>query len=236
MSQRFSLYPELTVSENLRFFARAYGVTGERFRRRQSEILRMAGLEGRQDQQTGTLAGGWKQRLALGAAILHEPDILFLDEPTAGVDPISRRSFWDLLYDLAAAGTTIFVTTHYMDEAEHCHRLAFIYRGEIIAQGKPAEVRRAGVQGQVLEIDCGEPERAMVLLRQAEGNGLLEARELAFHGSLIHAIADSPTSLAAQVTHLLSANGIPVESIQPVESSLEDVFVSLVKRERRLTL
>ncbi|MDP3046279.1 MAG: ABC transporter ATP-binding protein [Chloroflexota bacterium] len=235
MSQRFSLYPELTVAENLRFFARAYGVTGERFRQREAEILRMAGLEGRQDQQTGTLAGGWKQRLALGAAILHEPEILFLDEPTAGVDPISRRAFWDLLYDLAAAGTTIFVTTHYMDEAEHCHRLAFIYRGEIIAQGAPTEVRRAGLQGQVLEIDCREPERAMVLLREASAAGLLVVHELAFHGALIHAIGESATTLAAAVSQILSGNGILVESIEPVESSLEDVFVSLVKRQRKIT-
>lgn len=235
MSQRFSLYPELTVAENLRFFARAYGVTGERFRQREAEILRMAGLEGRQDQQTGTLAGGWKQRLALGAAILHEPEILFLDEPTAGVDPISRRAFWDLLYDLAAAGTTIFVTTHYMDEAEHCHRLAFIYRGEIIAQGAPTEVRRAGLQGQVLEIDCREPERAMVLLREASAAGLLVVHELAFHGALIHAIGESATTIAAAVSQILSGNGILVESIEPVESSLEDVFVSLVKRQRKIT-
>jgi ABC-2 type transport system ATP-binding protein len=234
MSQRFSLYPELTVAENLRFFARAYGVTGERFRLRQAEILRMAGLEGRQDQPTGTLAGGWKQRLALGAAILHEPEILFLDEPTAGVDPISRRAFWDLLYDLAAEGTTIFVTTHYMDEAEHCHRLAFIYRGGITAQGAPTEVRRAGMQGQVLEIDCREPERAMGLLRQAAAAGSLAAHELAFHGSLIHAIGDSAAALALAVSHLLSANGVLVDGIEPVESSLEDVFVSLVKQQRRI--
>ena len=234
MSQRFSLYPELTVAENLRFFARAYGVTGERFRQRQSEILRMAGLEGRQDQQTGTLAGGWKQRLALGAAILHEPEILFLDEPTAGVDPISRRAFWDLLYDLAAAGTTIFVTTHYMDEAEHCHRLAFIYRGQIIAQGAPTEVRRVGLRGQVLEIDCQEPERAMGLLRQASADGSLAVHELAFHGALIHAIGESAATLATAISGLLSGSGILVESIEQVESSLEDVFVSLVKRQREM--
>jgi ABC-2 type transport system ATP-binding protein len=232
MSQRFSLYPELTVSENLRFFARAYGVTGERFLRRETEILRMAGLEGRQNQQTGTLAGGWKQRLALGAAILHEPEILFLDEPTAGVDPISRRAFWDLLYDLAAAGTTIFVTTHYMDEAEHCHRLAFIYQGQIIAQGAPTEVRQAGLRGEVLEIDCQEPERAMVLLRQASAAGVLAVQELAFHGALIHAIGDSDSRRTLAISRLLSGNGILVDSIEPVESSLEDVFVSLVKRQR----
>jgi ABC-2 type transport system ATP-binding protein len=235
MSQRFSLYPELTVAENLRFFARAYGVTGERFRRREADILRMAGLEGRQGQQAGTLAGGWKQRLALGAAILHEPEILFLDEPTAGVDPISRRAFWDLLYDLAATGTTVFVTTHYMDEAENCHRLAFLYRGRIIAQGAPMEVRQAGLRGQVLEIDCQEPERAMVLLREAVGAGTLALHELSFHGALIHAIGDRQANLAPATAQLLSGNGIAVVSIEPVESSLEDVFVSLVKRQRQVT-
>ncbi len=234
MSQRFSLYPELTVAENLRFFARAYGVTGERFRQRETDILRMAGLRGRQDQLAGTLAGGWKQRLALGAAILHEPEILFLDEPTAGVDPISRRAFWDLLYDLAAGGTTIFVTTHYMDEAEHCHRLAFVYQGRIIAQGTPAEVRRAGVVGQVLEIDCPEPERAMIVLREASAAGTLSVRELAFHGSLIHAIGEVGTDMSASISQLLSGNGIAVQGIELVESSLEDVFVSLVKRQREM--
>ncbi len=236
MSQRFSLYPELTVAENLRFFARAYGVTGERYRQREMDILRMAGLWGRQDQLTGTLAGGWKQRLALGAAILHEPDILFLDEPTAGVDPISRRAFWDLLYDLAAGGTTIFVTTHYMDEAEHCHRLAFIYEGTISAQGTPAEVRRSGLTGQVLEIDCREPERAMLLLRQASTAGALAIRDLAFHGSLIHAIGDAGDGLVMAISQLLAGNGIVVERMEPVESSLEDAFVSLVKHQREMAV
>ncbi len=141
MSQKFSLYNDLTVEENLNFYAGVYGVRGERLRERKQAILHMAGLEGRERELTRTLAGGWKQRLALGAAILHEPEMLFLDEPTAGVDPISRRTFWNLLYDLAEAGTTILVTTHYMDEAEQCQQLAFIQGGRLVAGGSPSRSR-----------------------------------------------------------------------------------------------
>ena len=161
MSQRFSLYNDLTVSENLDFYGRTYGVRGQRLRERKRFAIEMAGLEGRERELTRNLSGGWKQRLALGAAILHEPEMLFLDEPTAGVDPISRRAFWDLLYDLAEGGTTILVTTHYMDEAEHCQDLAFIHNGRIIAQGSPAEIKLDKMRGQVLEIDCAQPDVAI---------------------------------------------------------------------------
>ena len=157
MSQRFSLYDDLTVDENLNFYGRTYGVRGKRLRERKEFVLQMAGLEGRERELTRNLSGGWKQRLALGTAIIHEPEMLFLDEPTAGVDPISRRAFWDLLYDLAEAGTTIMVTTHYMDEAEHCQRLAFIQHGRIVAEGSPAGIKETEMRGQVLEIDCDEP-------------------------------------------------------------------------------
>ncbi len=141
MSQRFSLYNDLTVIQNLEFYGKAYGLSDRDFSARVQTVLRQAGLEGRGDVQTKTLAGGWRQRLALGAAILHQPEIIFLDEPTAGVDPVSRRAFWDLLYRLVAEGITVFVTTHYMDEAEHCHRLAFIQRGQLIAAGSPATIK-----------------------------------------------------------------------------------------------
>ena len=147
MSQRFSLYNDLTVSENLDFFGRTYGLSGRRLRERKEYILEMADLKGREHELTGNLAGGWKQRLALGAALTHEPEMLFLDEPTAGVDPISRRAFWDLLYQLAEGGTTIFVTTHYMDEAEHCQKLAFIQYGRIVAQGSPRHIKEVEMRG-----------------------------------------------------------------------------------------
>jgi len=152
MSQKFSLYDDLTVEENLNFYAGAYGVRGARLRERKQAILHMAGLEGRERVLTRTLAGGWKQRLALGAAILHQPEMLFLDEPTAGVDPISRRTFWNLLYDLAESGATILVTTHYMDEAEQCQQLAFIQAGRLAASGSPQEIKGRCMHGQVLEI------------------------------------------------------------------------------------
>lgn len=161
VSQRFSLYDDLTVRENLNFYGRTYGVRGNWLRARQKAVLRMAGLEGREHELTRNLAGGWKQRLALGTAILHEPEMLFLDEPTAGVDPVSRRVFWDLLYELAQGGTTIMVTTHYMDEAEHCQNLAFVQHGQIVASGSPDAIKRSQMRGQVLEIDCDSPTLAI---------------------------------------------------------------------------
>jgi ABC-2 type transport system ATP-binding protein len=143
MSQRFSLYDDLRVGENIAFFSGIYGVPNAQREKRKREILRMAGLEEREQSMTGLLPGGWKQRLALGCAIVHEPPILFLDEPTSGVDPIARRTFWDLIYDLSERGQTVFVTTHYMDEAEYCHRLALMYRGRIIAEGTPEQLKGA---------------------------------------------------------------------------------------------
>ncbi len=230
MSQKFSLYPELTVAENLRFFAGAYGVTGERFQKRQASILEMAGLRGHEDQLTRNLSGGWKQRLALGAAILHQPEILFLDEPTAGVDPLSRRAFWDLLYDLAAAGTTIFVTTHYMDEAEHCHTLAFIYQGQIIAHGTPQLLKETRLHGDVLELDCDRPEAGMAILKQVLKESVLPLSEVALYGSLIHVIAPGVVNLQPAIAGLLAEQGVHVQSMARIAPSLEDIFVSLVKR------
>ncbi|MCA9922728.1 MAG: ABC transporter ATP-binding protein, partial [Anaerolineales bacterium] len=181
MSQRFSLYNDLTVVENLNFFGGTYGVRNKRLRERKDAVLEMAGLHGRERELTKNLSGGWRQRLALGCAILHEPEMLFLDEPTAGVDPISRRDFWDLLYVLSNAGHTIFVTTHYMDEAEHCHRLSFIQNGRLVAIGSPEEIKRDKMSGQVLEIECIAPDAAMKLLRDSK---LFE--EVALYGALIH--------------------------------------------------
>ena len=159
MSQKFSLYDDLTVEENIEFFSGVYGVPRERRAERRDYALRMAGLEEKRDSMTRLLAGGWKQRLALGCAILHEPPILFLDEPTSGVDPIARRMFWDLIYQLSAQGHTVFVSTHYMDEAEYCHRLALMYHGKVVALGSPAELKQSAGMATMEEVFVSVIER-----------------------------------------------------------------------------
>ncbi len=224
MSQRFSLYNDLTVNENLDFYGRTYGVRGERLRKRKQFVIEMAGLEGRERELTRNLAGGWKQRLALGAAILHEPEMLFLDEPTAGVDPISRRAFWDLLYRLAEDGTTILVTTHYMDEAEHCQDLALIHNGRIITQGSPEEIKLHQMQGQVLEIDCTQPDGAIGILRQM---GLFD--EVALYGALIHVVADGVAEHKPRIAQALAEAGVQVQAMDVIAPSLEDVFIANVR-------
>jgi len=221
MSQRFSLYNDLTVEENLNFYGRTYGVKNQQLRERKAYILKMAGLEGRERELTKNLSGGWKQRLALGTAIIHEPEMVFLDEPTAGVDPISRRAFWDLLYELADRGTTIFVTTHYMDEAEHCQRLAFIHGGKIVAHGSPRDIKENVMHGQVLEIDCEQPEAAILALRRL---GIFD--EVALYGALIHVIADNGENHKPTILKTLQDEGIKVTSVDLIAPSLEDVFVS----------
>lgn len=226
MSQRFSLYQDLSVSENLDFYGRTYGVRGPGLRHRKRTVIEMAGLVGRERELTRNLSGGWKQRLALGAAILHEPEMLFLDEPTAGVDPISRRAFWDLLYELAEGGTTIFVTTHYMDEAEHCHHLAFIHGGRIVAQGSPDEIKRTQMKGQVLEIDCSDPERAVQVLRR-EG----AFAEVTLYGPLVHIVAEGAEAHRPTILRCLEKAGVSVRSLDVIGPSLEDVFISRVRRE-----
>ncbi|MCA9929886.1 MAG: ABC transporter ATP-binding protein [Anaerolineales bacterium] len=226
MSQRFSLYNDLTVVENLNFFGGTYGVRNKRLRERKDAVLEMAGLHGRERELTKNLSGGWRQRLALGCAILHEPEMLFLDEPTAGVDPISRRDFWDLLYVLSNAGHTIFVTTHYMDEAEHCHRLSFIQNGRLVAIGSPEEIKRDKMSGQVLEIECIAPDAAMKLLRDSK---LFE--EVALYGALIHVIAKDVAAHKQQITTLLQTADIEIRSMEQILPSLEDVFIASARNE-----
>lgn len=153
MSQKFALFEDMTVDENLRFYAGVYGLSAEQFAQRRSYVLEMADLAGRERELTANLSVGWRQRLALGAATIHEPELLFLDEPTSGVDPVARRQFWDLLYELSSRGVTLFVTTHYMEEASHCHRLAFMYRGRIIAEGTPREIRAGWMRESGLEVE-----------------------------------------------------------------------------------
>ena len=224
MSQKFSLYQDLTVAENLEFYGRAYGVHGAELRRRKHLAVEMAGLEGQEDELTRNLPGGWKQRLALGAAILHEPDLLFLDEPTAGVDPISRRAFWALLYQLADEGRTIFVTTHYMDEAERCQDLAFILDGQLMAQGSPEEIKRTKMRGEVLEVDCDAPREAVPLLR-----ALGEFSEVSLYGARIHLVAPDAAAHISAVRATLTQAGIAVHSVEQILPSLEDVFISQVR-------
>jgi ABC-2 type transport system ATP-binding protein len=230
MSQRFSLYDDLTVDENLNFYGRTYGVRGKLLRARKDFVLQMAGLEGRERELTRNLSGGWKQRLALGTAIIHEPEMLFLDEPTAGVDPISRRAFWDLLYELAEGGTTILVTTHYMDEAEHCQSLAFIQHGRIVAHGSPAGIKETEMRGQVLEIDCDKPDLAIPVLREME---IFE--EVALYGAQIHAVASDVDLHKSRIEERLRSAGVQVRTMDVIAPSLEDVFISSVRAPASLT-
>lgn len=224
MSQRFTLYTDLTVDENLSFYGRAYGVRGQRLAERKRAIVEMAGLVGRERSLTRNLAGGWMQRLALGCAIIHEPELLFLDEPTAGVDPVSRRAFWDLLYELAAGGATIFVTTHYMDEAEHCHRLAFIQQGRIVALGSPNEIKASVMRGQVLEVNCDAPDKALRALRELQG-----LEDVSLYGALIHVVAEGVAGRRQEIQERLTEAGVSVRSLDVIAPSLEDVFISSVR-------
>lgn len=229
MSQRFSLYNDLTVLQNLNFYGAAYGLANREMRERVQEAVYAAGLGGREHIRTKDLSGGWRQRLALSAAILHRPEVLFLDEPTAGVDPVSRRAFWNLLYRLTAEAVTIFVTTHYMDEAEHCHRLAFIQRGRIIASGSPKEIKGQMMRGQVLEIECSDAVRAVKLLRQARHSGELPLDDIELYGILVHAVAPEADHYTRTITRLLKAAGIECRQITIIEPSLEDVFISCMQ-------
>jgi ABC-2 type transport system ATP-binding protein len=230
MSQKFSLYDDLTVGENIDFFGGIYGVPrGLRPQRKQS-ILRMANLEDRAGTMTGLLAGGFKQRLALGCAILHEPPILFLDEPTSGVDPITRRSFWDLIYDLSDAGHTILVSTHHMDEAEYCHRLALINRGKIAALGEPAAIKRQWRSAQILRLDISDPMGHMRAI--AAEPDILEVA--VFRGGLHVTVRDAASAIA-RLRELLGQRKVEIRRIEAIEPSIEDVFVGLVESEERKT-
>jgi ABC-2 type transport system ATP-binding protein len=229
MSQRFSLYNDLTVLQNLRFYGRAYGLDNDLLRERIQDALQRAGLEGREHVHTKDLSGGWRQRLALSAAILHRPELVFLDEPTAGVDPVSRRAFWNLLYRLVAENVTVFVTTHYMDEAEHCHRLAFIQRGHLIAYGAPEEIKRDMMRGQVLEIAPSDAARAVLVLRTALEAGKLDLEEVAMYGSLVHVVASEMERRTEGIAAELRQAGVEPGAMAIIEPSLEDVFIACMR-------
>ena len=228
VSQKFSLYADLTVAENFNFYGGVYGIKGQQLAERRSSVLAMVGLSGQENVRVSNLAGGSRQRLALACALSHQPEFLFLDEPTAGVDPISRRALWDLVYDLAERGTSILVTTHYMDEAENCHRLAFIYQGRIVAEGTPREMKEQQMHAQVVEIDCDNIDAALPALRDAH---LFD--EVALYGSLIHAIGETAAANRIPAQDLLKAKGIAVRSAQVILPSLEDVFIARLRHADR---
>lgn len=222
MSQKFSLYDDLTVRENINFFSGIYGVSKNRKKERMEWALEMAGIKDKADAVTKTLPGGFKQRLALGCAVLHEPPVIFLDEPTSGVDPVSRRGFWKLIYGMSQAGITVFVTTHYMDEADYCDRLSLIYRGKIIAEGTPDELRRVYMKKQVLEI---EADRIVEAMEALHGKGI----EAAVFGSHLHTTVDSAEEAVPGIKAILQESGIKSVRIEKIVPSLEDVFVSLIE-------
>jgi ABC-2 type transport system ATP-binding protein len=226
MSQKFSLYNDLTVEENIRFFGGMYSVPDAEIDERLRWAVRMAGLEGREQALTSTLAVGWKQRLALGCAVLHKPRVLFLDEPTSGVDPISRRQFWELIHEMAATGVTVFVTTHYMDEAEYCNRLVLIYRGKIVASGSPAQLKRTAMKGELLLIECAPLGNALEVLGESAA-----ISDVAVFGNALHAVVPSAAVAAPQLREELERHGISVQRVEPITASLEDVFVSLTAHE-----
>jgi ABC-2 type transport system ATP-binding protein len=225
MSQRFSLYELLTVDQNIRFFGGVYGLDAARLARRRDFVVEMAGLKGREDTLARDLSGGWRQRLALGCAILHEPAILFLDEPTGGVDPLSRRQFWRLIDTLSAGGVTVLVTTHYLDEAERCHRVALVHAGELATIGTPAEVKGIFVGRPILEIRSNDPVAVMRALDR-----LPEVEKTSLFGTAVHAVLRTEHVKPPALAERLRAGGLAVESIEPVAASLEDVFLDVVER------
>jgi ABC-2 type transport system ATP-binding protein len=227
MSQKFSLYNDLTVIENLRFYAGLYNVVGPQLKDRLEWALAMAGLTGRETSLTGTLSGGWKQRLALGCAVLHRPQIIFLDEPTSGVDPVSRRRFWELIQEMSAAGVTVFVTTHYMDEAEYCNRLALIHRGKIVALGSPSDLKLGSVSGELLMVEPDSLGPALEILKKLEG-----VNDVALFGNALHLVVANSDAIMHEVRVALEPRGIRIRRMNRIRPSLEDAFVALTSTSR----
>ncbi|MDE2484282.1 MAG: ABC transporter ATP-binding protein [candidate division NC10 bacterium] len=223
MSQQFSLYEDLTVRENLDFYASLYSVPNEVKKTRIEQMIQMADLTGREGALAAHLSGGWKQRLALGCSIIHKPELLFLDEPTAGVDPVSRRNFWDLIYRLSEEGITIVATTHYMDEAEHCDSLGFIYQGRITAQGSREEIKANALTGQVIEIECHPMREATIFLETLPG-----VAEVVRFGNTIHVVTEDKSLSPIDVEARLTGEGLKVNRVEAAIPSIEDIFVAFV--------
>ena len=231
MSQKFSLYGDLTVGENINFFGSVYGLEGKKFEERKKWVIKTAGLEDRINSITGTLSTGYKQRLALGCAVIHEPKIVFLDEPTGGVDPISRKNFWDLISSLSNEGITVFVTTHYLDEAEFCNRIMMIEAGKIIAGGSPGELKTKYLSNTILEAECSMTDEAINILDRLD-----YVKNSAYFGEYIHITLKSEYSVNTdekieQIKKELEKKGIEVRRIEKISPSLEDVFVNLLEKE-----
>ena len=225
MSQKFSLYELLTVDQNIRFFGGLYGLTDEQLQTQRIFVLEMAGLKGRETTLARDLAGGWRQRLALGCAILHQPSIVFLDEPTGGVDPVSRRQFWALIEDLARKGVTVLVTTHYLDEAEHCHRIAIIHNGKLAAIGTSQELKRLFAERPIVEVQSSNPVEAMRALEAAP-----DVEKTSMFGTAVHAVLKSTAVDVGSLRRQLQRAGLEVRSMESVLPSLEDVFLDVVEQ------
>ena len=226
MSQRFSLYEDLTIGENIDFYGRIYGMSWQAIEERKRWALEVTNLSGREKSITGTLSGGWKQRLALGCAVLHRPKIVFLDEPTSGVDPIMRRRFWELINKLSLEGVTILVTTHFLEEAEYCNDIIMINAGKIIATGSPGELKKNYLTTPILEVQCGEVIDAMALIEKEPW-----ALETSVFGSYLHVSVPDEAEARTRIAAMLGAKGIHVNSIERITPSLEDVFIYLQDRE-----
>ncbi len=224
MSQKFSLYDDLTVEENIDFYSRIYNIPKDKRDERKEETVRLAGIEDFRNSLTSTLSGGWKQRLALGCAIIHQPNIIFLDEPTSGVDPITRSNFWAIIKEMADKGKTIFVTTHYMDEAENCNRMVLIYHGTMIAMGTPLEMKTTIMKNDILEIIMPHAERWTDKISKLES-----VKDTALFGVNIHAVVYQADKAALEIKNLLDKEGVSGYSINKITASLEDVFVSLIE-------
>lgn len=226
MSQKFSLYEDLTVEENIRFFGGVYGLENTELQKRMDWAVEMAGLEGREKSLTKELAGGWRQRLALGCAVLHKPQIVFLDEPTSGVDPVSRRNFWELINHLSEEGVTVLVTTHFLDEAEYCNNIILINAGRLIATGSPKTLKSQHITFPIIEVECTSPVRAMEAFQSEDW-----VKEVSIFGTNLHVGVSDETTGREQITHALSSVSIEIRRMERIQPSLEDVFLHLLEKE-----
>jgi len=224
MSQKFSLYNDLTIRENINFYSGIYKIPASEKKERFDAVIRASGLEGMEDNLTATLAGGWKQRLALGCALLHKPRIIFLDEPTSGVDPITRANFWGIIKNLASEGVTVFVTTHYMDEAENCNRMVLIYHGTIIAMGTPQEMKTNYMKNEVLEITIVDSQDWLERISKLES-----VKEAALFGSNIHVVVFDSAKAMRAISEFLDQEKLAGSTVKKIIPSLEDVFVSSIE-------
>ncbi len=227
MSQRFSLYNDLTVEENINFFGGVYGLEGNLFDERKNWVLDIANLKGKEKLMTGSLPGGIKQRLALGTAVIHQPKIVFLDEPTSGVDPLSRRNFWELINDLSENGITVFITTHYLEEAEFCNKILLINAGKLIAEGNPQELKTNYLKNDILELECSNPVKAMKIL---ESQNFIDATSI--FGNNLHLNVNKNYSNKNQIEKLLISENIQVTGLDKIVPTLEDVFIHLLDKKK----